>query len=401
MADILRIFCVEYIDFAENKDHNLLIGCGDYMYIHERKDWPNFTWDQTKLTNLLAEVRYQQGKLLGQMNSLGFTLSEEATLLTLTQDVIKTSEIEGEKLDDKQVRSSLARRLGIELGGLELKISRHVEGIVEVLLDATRHAKKSLSKDRLCHWHAALFPTGRSGLNLLTVGDWRNESSGPMQVISGSYGHEKIHFEAPSYDKIPNEMKRFINWFNEESSIDFVIKSALAHFWFVTIHPFDDGNGRIARALADLILARGENCNHRYYSMSAQIQKERKSYYTILENCQKGSLDITKWIGWYLQCLLRAIQASNQILNKVLLKSHFWKTHTRESLNNRQLLIIDKLFEGFEGKLNSSKWAKICKCSQDTALRDINHLLDRNILTKEKSGGRSTSYRLNISDLLL
>jgi Fic family protein len=366
------------------------------MYIHERKHWPDFTWDCARLVDLLALVRYQQGKLLGRMSELGFQLEEQATLLTLTKDVIKTSEIEGEKLDDQQVRSSIARHLGIDIGGLAPKISRYVDGIVEVLLDATRHYEKPLSKTRLCNWHAALFPTGRSGLSLLLVGEWRNKNSGPMQMVSGSYGNEKIHFEAPSYSRVPNEMAKFIKWFNTPSSMDFVIKSALAHFWFVTIHPFEDGNGRIARALADMLLAQGENCKQRYYSLSAQIQRERKQYYSILEACQKGSLDVTDWIEWYLKCMLNAINASSEILSIVNSKASFWKKYARALFNERQLLIIDKLFNGFEGKLNSSKWAKMCKCSQDTALRDINHLVEIGVLIKEEGGGRSTSYQLNI-----
>lgn len=364
------------------------------MYIHQRQNWPHFFWEQGKLVILLAEVRHLQGRLLGRMDALGFELREEATLEILTQDVLKTSEIEGEKLNTEQVRSSIAKRLGIDIGIMP-PIGRNIEGIVEIMLDATRNFEEPLTKERLFGWHAALFPTGRSGLQLITVGEWRNETSGPMQVISGNYGREKVHFEAPIAARLEKEMKDFIKWFNKAIEIDFVIKSALAHFWFVTIHPFEDGNGRIARAIADMLLARSEKSKQRFYSMSAQIQRERKEYYSILEHCQKGTLDITAWMEWYLNCLKRAIASSEEILQAVLFKARFWAVHTSETFNERQRAIINRLLDGFEGKLNSSKWAKLTKCSQDTALRDINDLLKRNILIKDEAGGRSTSYQLN------
>lgn len=363
------------------------------MYIHQRKDWPNFTWDQAKLSNLVAEVRYFQGRLLGRMEEQRFDLREEATLETLTKDVVKTSEIEGEKLNDEQVRSSIARRLGIDFKS-DAPNNRHVEGIVEVMLDAIRHYDNPLTEDRLFGWHAALFPTGRSGMQLINVGYWRTSASGPMQVVSGSYGRQKVHFEAPGAERLEKEMTRFIDWFNDPADVDFVIKSALAHFWFVTIHPFDDGNGRIARALADMVLARGEKSKQRFYSMSRQIQKERKTYYDVLEQCQKGSLNITPWVEWFLNCMKRAIISSEDILQIVLTKADFWKQHLGESFNERQRSIINLLFDGFEGKLTSSKWAKITKCSQDTALRDINDLIERQILLKDEAGGRSTNYNL-------
>ncbi len=366
------------------------------MYIHERKDWPELSWDQPKLVDLLANVRHQQGRLLGRMEALGFALREEATLQTLTQDVIKTSEIEGEKLDNKQVRSSIAKRLGLDIGAAP-PIDRNVEGIVEVMLDATGKHDVPLTQERLFGWHAALFPTGRTGMRRITVGGWRTDASGPMQVVSGPFGRERVHYEAPGHERLKKEMTRFLKWFNAAPETDPVIKSALAHFWFVTIHPFDDGNGRIARAIADMVLARSEKSPQRFYSMSAQIQRERKEYYRILEHCQKGSLGITLWIEWFLHCLQRAMAASETLLEAVLVKARFWKTHGNESFNERQRAIINRLLDGFEGKLNSSKWAKLTKCSQDTALRDIGDLLDRRILIREEGGGRSTSYRLNLS----
>lgn len=363
------------------------------MHVHERKEWPEFHWDQGKLAGLLAEVRYLQGRVLGRMESLGFGSREEATLQILTQDVVKTSEIEGEKLDALQVRSSLARRLGMDIGGA-LPVDRNVEGIAEVMLDATRQYDAPLTAERLFGWHAALFPIGRSGMRRITVGGWRTKASGPMQIVSGPYGRERVHFEAPSSDRLKKEMARFLKWFNAPPETDLVIKSACAHFWFVTIHPFDDGNGRMARALADMTLARSEKSAQRFYSMSAQIQRERKEYYDVLENCQKGPLNITPWIEWFLNCLKHAIAASDKTLEAVLAKARFWKTHAGESFNARQRAILNRLLDGYEGKLTSSKWAKLTKCSQDTALRDISDLLDRQILVKDEAGGRSTSYEL-------
>jgi Fic family protein len=378
---------------AENKAYNLLKSCGDYMYIHERKEWPEFHWNQARLAPLLADARHLQGRLLGHMEALGFGLREEATLQTLTQDVIKTSEIEGEKLDAEQVRSSLARRLGFETIG-QKRVDRNVEGIVEVMLDATRKYVSPLTQERLFTWHSALFPTGRSGMQRISVSKWRDAKSGLMQVVSGPYGREKVHYEAPVHDRLKKEMGRFIKWANAPSETDPVIKSALAHFWFVTIHPFDDGNGRIARAIADMMLARSERSSQRFYSMSSQIQHERQAYYDVLEHCQKGTLDITPWIEWFLNCLKHAIAASEKTLEAVLIKARFWKTHAEEPLNDRQRIIINQMLDGFNGKLTSSKWAKITKCSQDTALRDISNLVNRHILFKDDAGGRSTSYEL-------
>jgi len=361
------------------------------MYIHERKEWPNFDWDQANLADSLAEARHLQGRLLGRMEALGFPLREEATLQILTQDVIKTSEIEGEKLDTQQVRSSIARRMGLDIGALP-PIDRNVEGIVEVMLDATRKHDAPLTQERLFGWHAALFPTGRSGMRPITVGGWRSQASGAMQVVSGPIGRERVHYEAPGHDRLKKEMTAFLKWLNGPTPTDLVFKSALAHFWFVTIHPFEDGNGRIARAIADMLLARSEQSSQRFYSMSSQIQQERRAYYDVLEQCQKGTLDITQWVEWYLYCLKHAIGASAEMLEIVLGKARFWKAHAGESFNDRQRSMINRLLDGFAGKLTSSKWAKLAKCSQDTALRDISDLLDRQILIKEEAGGRSTSY---------
>ena len=367
------------------------------MYIHELKNWPTFHWDQAELVDLLAEVRHLQGLLLGKMSAIGFSLRQDATLQAITQDVLKTSEIEGEKLDVKQVRSSIAKRLGLDIGGF-VHVDKHVEGIVEILLDATGRFEAPISKKRLCGWHSALFPTGHSGIHKITVGSWRTEESGPMRVISGPLGRERIHFEAPKYERVATEMDLYLTWFNTVK-IDPVIKAAISHFWFLTIHPFDDGNGRIARAIADLALARSENSSQRFYSMSSQILKERKDYYAVLESSQKGSLDITDWLSWFLHCLKRAITASDETIKTVLVRVNFWKLHANQNFNERQLLMLKRLLDNFEGKLTSSKWAKIAKCSQDTALRDIEDLISRGILLRDAAGGRSTNYSLVLAPL--
>jgi Fic family protein len=327
------------------------------------------------------------------METLGFKLRNEAVLETLTIEVIKTSEIEGQILDLNQVRSSIARRLGIEVSGL-VPSDRNVDGVVEMMLDATQDYKKTLTTDRLFGWHSALFPSGRSGMYKIIVGNWRNDSTGPMQVVSGALGKEKVHFEAPPAKTIGNEMKSFLSWFNKVSDQDLVLKSAIAHIWFLTIHPFEDGNGRIARALSEMLLARSDETPQRFYSMSSQIRAERKDYYNILEKTQKGTLDITEWLVWYLKCLADALKSSDIILSKVLYKHRFWIKYSSETLNNRQILLINKLLDNFTGQLTTSKWAKIAKCSQDTALRDIQDLINKKILQKNSSGGRSTNYEL-------
>lgn len=366
------------------------------MYIYDRKQWPKFSWDQAKIADLLLKIRHSQGRLLGRMDALGFQLREEATLQILTQDALKTSEIEGEKLDISQVRSSIATRLAMDIGALP-HVDRHVEGIVEITLDATQNFAKPLTNERLFKWHQALFPVKQSLFQRMTIGKYRGKQSGPIQVVSGAYGREKIHYEAPSHDRLKKEMSQFIKWFNVPAEMDLLIKSALAHFWFVTIHPFDDGNGRIARAIADMVLARSENSQQRFYSMSAQIRHERKAYYQVLEECQKGSLDITTWIEWFLDCMQHAIIASEETLQMVMSKARFWALHQAEPFNDRQRDMINRILNGFYGKLTSSKWAKLTKCSQDTALRDINDLLQRQILKKEEAGGRSTHYQLCVS----
>lgn len=363
-------------------------------YIHQHLNWPEFHWNQNKLAQLLAEVRHRQGRLLGRMEGLGFNLQAEATLQTLTLDVLKSSEIEGEILDREQVRSSIARRLGMDIAGL-VPTDRHVEGVVEMMLDATQNYTNELTDERLFGWHAALFPTGRSGMHKIVVGAWRdNTKDDPMQVVSGPMGREMVHYEAPASEVLEKEIKRFCDWVNKEYSIDPVMKAAIAHLWFVTIHPFDDGNGRIARAIADMQLTRADGTPQRFYSMSAQIRKERTDYYNILEETQKGTLDITQWIEWFLSCLGRALASTDETLAVVLKKAKFWEKYAESSFNDRQVLLLNKLLNGLEGKLNSSKWAKMAKCSQDTALRDIQNLIDRKILMKEPSGGRSTSYVL-------
>jgi Fic family protein len=362
-------------------------------YIHELKDWPKFTWDRAKLAQKLAAVRNRQGRLTGRMEELGFKLKTEANLEALTEEVTKSSEIEGEVLNRDQVRSSLARRLGVDIGALT-PAERNVEGIVEMMLDATGKYKDPLTADRLFGWHAALFPTGRSGMNKITVGAWRTEESGPMQVVSGPIGRERVHYEAPKATLLSDEMNAFISWFNGTQDIDPVLKAAVAHLWFVTTHPFEDGNGRIARAIADMALARSEGSSQRFYSMSAQVQQERKAYYDILEAAQKGELDITAWLEWFLDCLDRAFDRADAILASVLRKARFWKKHAGQAFNDRQRAMIDRLFNGFEGKLTSSKWAQLTKSSQDTALRDIDDLVAKGVLSKNTAGGRSTSYSL-------
>ena len=362
-------------------------------YIHELPDWPKFEWDQRGLAKQLAAVRHRQGRLIGRMQALGFPLREEAVLETLTEDVLKSSEIEGEILDKVQVRSSIARRLGMEAAALP-SADRNVEGMVEMTLDATQKYQDKLTRDRLFGWHASLFPTGRSGMRKIVVGALRDEKSGPMQVVSGSYGREHVHYEAPVAGRLDAEMQAFLDWFNGADDTDLVFKAALAHLWFVTIHPFEDGNGRIARAIADMTLARSEESTQRFYSVSAQIRLERNEYYSILENTQKGDLDITPWMEWFLGCLDRAFDGAEKILGKVFAKADFWKKHSVAPLNNRQRDIINRLLDGFEGNLTSSKWATIEKCSPDTALRDIADLVERGILVKDAGGGRSTSYSL-------
>ncbi len=363
------------------------------MYIHQHKNWTNFYWNNDKVITLLAKVKLLQGTILGKMQNIGFDLQKEAVLETLTTEVLKNSEIEGEVLNNEQVRSSVANKLGLEYKS-DIYISRDVEGVVQMMMDSTQNFQNPLTQDRLFDWHAALFPTGRSGMHKITVADWRKDDKGPMQVVSGAMGFEKVHFEAPHSDDVPKEMNLFLEWFEDDQPIDPMIKAAVAHLWFVTIHPFDDGNGRISRAITDMQLSRADSTSKRFYTMSAQILNDRKKYYTILEETQKGDSDITEWIVWFLNCLKDSIINADEILGAVLQKSSFWTQHKETSLNDRQRKMINKLFDSFEGKLFSSKWAKICKCSKDTAVRDIQDLIQKGILEKEEGGGRSTSYRL-------
>lgn len=362
-------------------------------YIHRLPEWPQFRWSRERLAEKLADVRHRQGRLIGRMEALGFPLRAQANLETLTEEIVKSSAIEGEILEKAQVRSSLARRLGMDIGALT-PADRNVEGIVETMLDATQHYDRPLTEERLFAWHSALFPTGRSGMTKIGVGAWRDDANGPMQVVSGPLGRERVHFEAPAASLLKTEMNAFLAWIEKNEPADLVLKAGVAHLWFVTIHPFDDGNGRIARAIADLLLARSEKTAQRFYSMSAQIREERNAYYDILEATQKGDLDITEWLEWFLGCLERAFDGAEIILASVLGKARFWKLHAGRSFNDRQRLVIERMLNGFEGKLTNSKYAKLAKCSSDTALRDIDDLVTRGVLTKDKAGGRSTSYSL-------
>jgi Fic family protein len=364
------------------------------MYIYEHPDWPHFIWDHKKIEGLLTPVRYLQGRFLGKMETLGFQLKEQAVFQTLTQDVLKTSEIEGESLNVEEVRSSLARRLNVTLPDL-VPSGLEVEGVVTMLLDATAYDQQPLSQERLFSWHASLFPTGKSGFNTLKTGTWRDDSQGPMQVVSGPYGRERIHYQAPPAPKIAQEMQHFLDWFNQETPLDGVLKAALAHLWFVTLHPFEDGNGRIARAISDRVLAHCEQSSHRFYSLSLQISHERRAYYQILEKTQKGTLDVTPWIEWFLGSLERAIKGADNMLQSVLYKAHVWEKLSTTHLNERQRSVLNRWLDGFEGNLTTTKWAKLCNCSQDTANRDIITLVKQGILQRNPGGGRSTSYSVS------
>jgi Fic family protein len=363
-------------------------------YIYELAEWPHFRWDKSIIDPVLGHIRHRQGRLLGRMESLGFDLQKQAELHTLTLEVLKSSEIEGEHLDGGQVRSSLARRLGMDVGGAE-PIDRHVEGAVEMMIDATKNYEEPLTASRLVGWHAALFPTGRSGLRKVAVGGWRHDGQGPMQVVSGPVGNEKVHYEAPAASVLDGEMAAFLDWANDGAdTTDPVLRAAIAHLWFVTIHPFDDGNGRVARAVADWALSRSESTPQRFYSMSAQIRHERNDYYDVLEATQKGTLDITPWLSWFLGCLGRALEGTEVTLGKVFRKARVWDTFPKAALNERQRDMVNRLLDGFDGKLTTTKWATIEKCSHDTALRDIQELIDKGLLQKDPGGGRSTSYSL-------
>lgn len=363
-------------------------------YIHQLSGWPGkLAWDSEEVGDFLGAVRHSQGVLRGRMESLGFPEQQRANLDVLAQDVSKSSEIEGEKLDVEQVRSSLAGRLGIDVGGLR-QVDRSVDGIVEMILDATQRYDQPLTELRLYRWHRSLFPIGYNKTHKVQVGVWRDDESGPMRVVSGQQRQETIHFEAPAASRIQEEMEEFLRWFNETHRLDPVLKAALAHLWFVTIHPFEDGNGRIARAIADMALARAENSSLRFYSMSAVIQSQRKTYYDILEQTQTGDLNITSWMLWFLECLGTAIQEAEATLKLVLEKARFWRVHEHLLLNARQKKMLNKLLDGFDAKVITSRWASINHCSQDTAGRDINDLIEKGLLTTDSQGGRNASYLL-------
>jgi len=365
------------------------------MYQH--KDWPSFNWDEGVLLNHISRVRELQGRVIGRLEGLGFQLREAATLETVMVDVLKSSEIEGEFLDIKEVRSSVAKNLGIELSD-QTPSSKHVDGIVDMMLDATQKHEDKLTKERLFSWHGSMFSAGRSGLYTITVGDWRTDQTGRMQVVSGAMGKEKIHFVAPEASKVEKEMSIFLNWFNQTANLEPLIKAAVAHLWFITIHPFDDGNGRIARAISDMQVARADRTSERFYSVSAQIMASKNQYYDILESTQKGGMEITPWLVWYFERLYEAMLATTETLSSIMQKANFWDTHRQTQLNKRQILMINKLFDGFVGKLKTSKWAKINKVHRDTALRDIQDLVKKGILRETAEGGRSTNYQLFIPD---
>lgn len=367
---------------------------GDYPYIWQASDWPRWRFDLAALAGPMADVSRAQGLLIGRLADVGMPLRDQASLATLTEDVLKTSEIEGQQLSAESVRSSIARRLGVDIGALA-PIDRHAEGVVEMVLDATLKCELPLTRERLFGWHGALFPTGYAGLSRIRVGTWRDDAGGPMQVVSGSVERRRVHFEAPPAERLATEMSRFFEWINTPGAIPPLIKAGLGHLWFVTLHPFDDGNGRIARAIGDLLLARADGSPQRFYSLSAQIQRERKAYYDILETTQKGGMDVTEWLAWFLESLHRAVGQAQHTLDAVLTKARFWHRWASLPLNERQVKLLNRLLDGFDGKLTSSKWAAIAKCSPDTALRDINDLLAHGVLCKMDGGGRSTGYMLN------
>lgn len=387
----------EWLALVANWVFNLRMNYGEKYYIWQADDWPNWRYNLSALTGPLTEVSRAQGLLMGRLADVGLALRDQASLAALTEDVVKTSEIEGEVLNVESVRSSIARRLGVDIGAVA-PVDRHVEGVVEMALDATSRSAEALTAERLFGWHAALFPTAYSGMNKISVGQWRDDAGGPMQVISGPVGRRKVHFQAPPADVLPTETVRFLAWANEEAGEPMLIKAGLAHLWFVTLHPFDDGNGRIARAVGDLFLARADSSTQRFYSLSAQIQRERKDYYDVLERTQKGTLDVTGWLSWFLGTLGRAVASAQITLDAVLVKARFWQRWALigqgRPLNERQVKLLNRLLDGFDGKLTSSKWAAIAKCSPDTALRDITQLLDLGALKKSPGGGRSTSYEL-------
>lgn len=392
----LRHCCGPSFVFAVNERHNHRMNSGDYLYIWQAPDWPHWRYDLAALAEPMARVSHAQGLLLGRLADVGLGLRDEASLAALTDDVLKTSEIEGEHLSVASVRSSIARRLGVDIGALA-PVDRHVEGVVDMVLDANSNSAQLLTAERLFAWHAALFPTGYSGLSKICTGTWRDDAHGPMQVVSGPVGRQKVHYQAPPAACLASEMDGFLSWLNNsEHTEPALIRAGLGHLWFVTLHPFDDGNGRIARAIGDLLLARADGSPQRFYSLSAQIQRERKAYYDMLERTQKGTLEITAWLLWFFQMLGEAVSQAHGMLDAVLVKARFWQRQQGAALNTRQIKVLNRLLDGFEGKLTTSKWATLAKCSSDTALRDINELLEQGALQRSVSGGRSTSYELKV-----
>ncbi|MFD5180944.1 Fic family protein [Nocardia sp. NPDC058379] len=385
-----RLFTAEY---AANKRYNRCMAPSPRRYIWEDPAWPALRFDTAALAKPVADIAHAQGRLLGRLADTPDELRDQAGLATLTADVVKTSEIEGELLDVASVRSSIARRLGVDIGAT-VPADRRVDGVVDMILDATVHHDRPMTDERLFGWHAGLFPTGYSGISRVRIGGWRTDETGPMEVISGPYGRQRVHFEAPPASRLDSEMRRFIDWFDEDSPEPTLVKAGLAHLRFVTIHPFDDGNGRIARALGDVLLARADGSIRRFYSVSAQIQRDRKSYYDILERTQKGSLEVTDWLRWFLETMGRAIASADANVDTVLQKARFWRRWDQTALNARQITVLNRLLDGFDGKLTTRKWAVLTKSSQDTALRDINELIEIGALRRSESGGRSTSYEL-------
>ncbi len=364
-------------------------------YIHDLPEWPEFTWDDAELAEPLAALRFRQGMLMGRMESLGLSLQLDATVENVTLDAVRSSRIEGEQLDADEVRSSVARHLGLETGGLTPSSPR-VEGIVDIVVDATSNYRSPLTLDRLFGWHRALFPVSNRSRNIVRTGEFRTDEKGPMQVVSGAYGRERVHFQAPAAARLDEELSTFLGWFNDETAVDPVVKAALAHFWFVTIHPFEDGNGRLARAIGDMALARADGTAQRFYSLSSQIQQERAAYYRVLESAQSGSLDVTAWLAWFFNMLDAAVAHSEAQLAAVMERKQFWESLEGISLNSRQLAMLRRLEAGFVGKLTAAKWARIMKTSPDTALRDLNDLIEKGVLARDPAGGRSTSYSLRV-----
>lgn len=377
---------------------NLRMNSGEKTYIWQSDVWPKWRYDLSVIADQLTAVSHAQGLLMGRLADVGLAVRDQASIATLTDEVVKTSEIEGEVLNADSVRSSVARHLGLDIGAVA-PVDRHVDGVVDMVLDATLNSDKPLSAERLFGWHAALFPTGYSGLNKIITGQWRDDADGPMQVVSGPVGQRKVHFEAPPAHALPKETADFITWANAATGEPALVKAGLAHLWFVTVHPFDDGNGRMARAVGDLFLARADSSPQRFYSLSAQIQRERKDYYDILERTQKGTMDVTQWLAWFLGTLNRAVESAHSTLEKVLVKALFWQRLAGVALNERQLKLLNRMLDGFEGKLTSSKWAAIAKCSPDTALRDITQLLALGVLQKSNGAGRSAGYLLVDGDI--